>query len=174
MPQSGFAHDDDGLLYHPELRRSMTGTIADDQRAAAEALLALRHAAFALDQFTRALRNRYDIRDIRMGVLVRLHNHRAGVMVADLASDLGEDVIDVLDHIEEAGMLTKVAGSAPAVRLTDAGAEFMDDVMRRLATDLSTLTEGVDPAQLATMRHVCLRLVENRGRTAAANGSDAS
>jgi hypothetical protein len=102
VPEAGFAHDD-GLLNDPELRRSTGRTLAYDQRATAEALLDLRHAAFALDQFTRVLRNRYDIRDIRMVVLVRMHNHGAGVPVADLVADLGEDVVDVLDHIERPG-----------------------------------------------------------------------
>jgi hypothetical protein len=164
MSEEVLARDDDGLLYRPELRRSMAGRLPEDRVSEGEALLALREAALALDRFTRLLRNRFDLRDVRMKVLVALHDEAAGVAIDELVAGLGQDAREVVNRLEAAGMLARLDGPQPAARLTDQGTTVVNDLMRRLASDLAMLADGIRPADLAVMRHVCLRLVANNAR----------
>jgi hypothetical protein len=50
MRGAGLAYDEDGRLYDQGFRAMFGAGLADDQRARVEALLALRSAAFSLDE----------------------------------------------------------------------------------------------------------------------------
>jgi hypothetical protein len=63
-----------------------------------------------------------------------------------------------------AGMLVRLPGPPAAVRLSDRGVENLNAIVRRLADDLAVLLDGVEPDQLAVLRHVSLQVVVNRQR----------
>ena len=150
--------DSDGLLYEPNIRDSLRTALPDDRLLGYESLLALRRAAFVLDQHTRALRNVTGQDDPGMRVLIRLHGEPDGVPVEDLVADRGQEVLGVLDELDREGMLER---SEATVRLSDVGTERLDDALRRLADRVAALLEGVPAEQLAVLRHVSLRLILN-------------
>lgn len=155
------AQDWDGLLYEPRLREAIGTAVTGDQLVAYEALLALRRAAFVLDRHTRGLRNLIIQDDPGMRVLIRLHGETAGVSIEDLVTDRGQEVLAVLDELERARMVIRSSGPPPSVRLSRLGTDRLDEALRRLAANVTTLVEGVPLGQLAVMRHVGLQLIVN-------------
>ena len=129
-----------------------------------EALLALRRAGSVLDRRTRALHNVTAQNDPRMRVLIRLHGEAGGVPVQDLTADRGDEIHAVLDELDAAGMVTRSPGPPPSVRLSDLGAERVDEVLRQVAGSLVALVEGIPTGQLAVLRHVSLWLIGNHDR----------
>jgi hypothetical protein len=156
-----YATDSEGLLYEPDVRDSLRSALAGDELVAYEALLALRRAAFVLDRHTKAVRNVAVQDDPAMRVLIRLHGEAAGVPVAELVADRGEEVLAVLDGLDREGMLVRTGES---VRLSTLGGRRLDGMLRQLSDTLAILVEGVVPEQLALLRHVSLRLILNHGR----------
>jgi hypothetical protein len=156
-----YATDPEGLLYEPDIRESLRSALVGDELVAYEALLALRRAAFVLDRQTKAVRNVAVQDDPAMRVLIRLHGESAGVPVAELVADRGEEVLAVLDELDREGMLVRTGES---VRLSALGGRRLDGMLRQLSDTLAVLVEGVVPEQLALLRHVSLRMILNHGR----------
>jgi hypothetical protein len=96
-----------------------------------------------------------------MRVLIRLHGEPAGVPVAELVADRGEEILDVLDVLDREGMLVRTGES---VALSTLGSQRLDAVLRQLADTLAALVEGVTPEQLALLRHISLRMILNHSR----------
>jgi hypothetical protein len=105
-----------------------------------------------------------------MRLLTRLHRHRAGVPLDDLAGSVaGEELDRLLADLEQAGMARR---ESSVVRLTDLGMARMDEVFGKLADRLSTVTAGLDAEEMATLRHICLTLTKNQRRRWDAPGHD--
>jgi hypothetical protein len=170
VPGANLTFDDDGLLYEPDLREFASAALAPDQVIAIEAVLAVSRAAWILDEFMRGLGDWYGMRDDRMRVLRRLHEHRTGLPLDELLLDLDLDDVDgagqLLDEVEGAGLITRSPASgrdaSAWIRLSDQGLHLMDEVLRRIADQLSAVSQGVGVEQLVLVRHVCLWMASNR------------
>jgi DNA-binding MarR family transcriptional regulator len=160
QPGRRLERDPDGRLYEPLLRGFAASSVEPDRLLAVEAVLALEQTAFLLKDFMRGLSNSFGGRDARMRLLSRLHRHRGGMALDRLTDGTDpEELSRLLDDLERAGL---VGREADLVRLTDEGLHRMDEIFRKFADRLSTVTEGLNAEELATLRHVCLTMAMNQ------------
>jgi DNA-binding MarR family transcriptional regulator len=142
----------------------------DSGTLALEASAAVRSAAHAVER----LRSRGgDSRGLSAGaldVLIRLSAaDEDGLSIGDLAKSAGvssRNVTGLVDTLERAALAQRVPDRrdrrSVRAQITPAGRTWMDSFRQPTEAAMTALFRGFTPAELAQLRHLCLRLIDNQ------------
>ena len=158
-----------GYLHDAAMRRALVEMGAGKSVDVLEALAALRLAAKQIHDAMERFAEGHGLSESRIRVLTRLH-HSPGRRLplgalADALDVAPRTMTDIVDILERDGMVRRVAD--PADRrsvlavLSDAGLERIDAMRREVMHKQAAVAEGFTADQLAQLRHLCLRLVQN-------------
>lgn len=159
--------DSAGRLRDVELRRrlaDMAGTNLDQL----EALAALRVAAKTVHDAMERWTESHGLSESRLRFLMALYfgpeRHRPLRELADLLGVVPRTITDIADTLERDGLIARVPDPVDRrsihARLTDTGAERVDELKRDAIGKQAAILEGFTTEQLAELRHLCLLLVE--------------
>jgi DNA-binding MarR family transcriptional regulator len=164
--------DDDGRLYHPGIRRTLTEMGRGTPTLALEALSALRllskHLHDEFQQWTAG----HGLSESRFRVLMTIF------MSPDRQLPLGElaerlDVVPrtmtgLVDVLERDGLVVRIPDVADRrstlAALTEAGLERIETIRKSSVVQQAATTRGMTPDQLAELRHLCWLLLNNLDR----------
>ncbi|HZV48468.1 MAG TPA: MarR family transcriptional regulator [Candidatus Dormibacteraeota bacterium] len=160
--------DEDGRLYSPEVRRLAGEHLPPAARPTAEALSALGVAARLLHQGMERWTEKHGLSEGRLAVLFRLYHHPEGIPLGELAALLHvspRNITGLIDHLEQDGLVIRVADPTDRrsvlARLTEAGRSRVDGLWEEAIGFQGRCARGLSPEELAQLRHLCLRLVQN-------------
>lgn len=159
------ATDADGRLYQPGMRE-LLGPMSSDTTAV-EAIAALRAAARTVHLLQDRWAEKHGLSEGRLAVLFRLH--RCGDMpLGGLAEGLDStprNVTGLVDHLERQGLVERVPDPedrrSVRARLTATGRERIEGIWKEGLARQFAIAGGVSNEDLAQLRHLCLKLVEN-------------
>lgn len=161
----------DGLLYDPGTRRSMQMLAADNGIGALEAAAALRSAWQAVDRLRSRGAGGRGLSTGALDVLGRLGIAEEGLSIGDLARAGGvssRNVTGLVDTLERNGLARRVPDThdrrSVRVAITDAGHEWLDSFRQPTDRAMSAIFAGFSADELAQLRHLCLRVVDNQHR----------
>ncbi|PYC76817.1 MarR family transcriptional regulator [Streptomyces tateyamensis] len=164
--------DPDGHRYAPAVRSAMSVFTQGGDTLALETAAAVRSAAQAVER----LRGQgVDGRGVSAGaldVLVRLSSAGAeGLSIGELARAGGvssRNVTGLVDTLERERLAARGADPqdrrSVRVHLTVAGQDWLAAFREPSRRAMAALFDGCTPQELAQLRHLCLRLVENQQR----------
>lgn len=159
------AKDENGRLYSPRFRE-MFATMSVEMDTV-EALSALRFAGRSLSHLQDRWAEKHGLSEGRLGVLFRLYRHGA-CPLGNLAEDLDStprNITGLVDHLERDGLVERVPDTEDrrSVRasLTEAGRVRIEAIWKEGFENQSEVVEGLSKEDLAQLRHLCLKLVEN-------------
>ncbi|MFD5555138.1 MarR family winged helix-turn-helix transcriptional regulator [Streptomyces sp. NPDC127068] len=166
------ARDERGLLYNPGARASMSAFALDGDTLALEAVAALRSALQAVDRLRARGAGNRGLSTGALDVLMRLGvAPDEGVTVGELARAGGvssRNVTGLVDTLERDGLAARVPDRqdrrAVRVQITPRGRTWLDDFRLPARRAMESLFRGVEPDDVAALRHLCLSLVENQRR----------
>src|SRR5579884_119585 len=165
---AGLAVDADGRLYSPEVRRLTDEHLPSTARPIAEALSALGVAARMLHLSMERWAEKHGLSEGRLAVLFRLRHQPEGVPLGELAASLHvspRNVTGLIDHLERDGLVVRVADPSDRrsvlARLTDRGRARLDGLWQGAIEVQSRCVQDLSSEELAQLRHLCLRLVQN-------------
>lgn len=170
--EHSFDRDPDGSLFDPRVRAAMAVFALEgaDGTPALEASAAVRSAAHAVER----LRSRGgDSRGLSAGaldILIRLSAApEAGISIGDLATSAAvssRNVTGLVDTLERAGLARRVPDPhdrrSIRAQITPAGRAWMDSFRQPTQAAMAALFHGFTQAELAQLRHLCLRLIDNQ------------
>ncbi|WP_406277652.1 MarR family winged helix-turn-helix transcriptional regulator [Embleya sp. NBC_00896] len=167
--------DADGLLYDPQVRNSMAQFAADGDTLRLEAAAAARAAHNAVERLRAHGSEGRGLSAGALDALLRLRTAgEAGINVGDLARAAGvspRNVTGLLDTLERDGLAERVPDPrdrrSVLGRVTPVGRTWLDDFRAPTQRAMSAVFHGFTNAELAQLRHLCLRIVENQQRIAA-------
>ncbi|GGV24017.1 MarR family transcriptional regulator [Kitasatospora herbaricolor] len=178
----GLAHDLDGSLYDLGVRASMRVFAAGDDTGALEAAAALRAASQAIDRLRAQGAGGRGLSAGALDVLARLSaageeeqlsaaGEEKGLSIGELARAAGvssRNVTGLVDTLERDGLARRVQDRhdrrSVRVRITVAGQDWLAAFRQPTQRAMSAVFQGFTEADLARLRHLCLRLVENQHR----------
>ena len=157
--------DEAGRLYSVRMREIMKPLGVDT--SAVEALAALRIAGKTLRMMQGRWAEKHDLSEGRLGVMFRLF--RAGdCHLGDLANELDStprNITGLVDHLERDGLVERIPDPSDRrsvrARLTPAGRERIERIWREGLEHQHEVVEGFTKDELAQLRHLCLKLVDN-------------
>ncbi|MFD9719342.1 MarR family winged helix-turn-helix transcriptional regulator [Streptomyces sp. NPDC059076] len=166
------ACDEHGLLYNPGARASMSAFALDGDTLALEAVAALRSALQAVDRLRARGAGNRGLSTGALDVLMRLGVAPAqGMTVGELAQAGGvssRNVTGLVDTLEGEGLASRVQDPqdrrAVRVQITPHGRTWLDDFRLPVRRAMESIFRGVEPDEIASLRHLCLSLVENQRR----------
>ncbi|HLH69142.1 MAG TPA: MarR family transcriptional regulator [Candidatus Dormibacteraeota bacterium] len=165
---AGLAIDEDGRLYSPEVRQLTDEHFPPTARPIVEALSALGVAARLLHLSMERWAEQYGLSEGRLAVLLRLQHHAEGISLGELAASLHvspRNVTGLIDHLERDGLVVRVADPTDRrsvlARLTDRGRARLDGLWQEAIQFQSRCVRDISLEELAQLRHLCLRLVQN-------------
>ena len=160
--------DENGLLYSPQMREMVTGRIPAEALPAIEAIAAVGRAARHLHLRMERWCEREGLSEQRMGILFMLRHVGGGVPLGALAGKLNvtpRNVTGLVDHLERDGLVARVPDPADRrsvlAQLTPQGRERIDGMTGSTFEWQRRLLAGFSPDELAQLRHLCLKLVNN-------------
>src|SRR3989449_2990370 len=165
LKSSDPGHDKAGRLYLRRFRELFAPLKVD--MGGVEALSALRFAGRSLHLLQERWAEHHGLSEGRIGVLFRLQ--RCGDMpLGELASDLDSTprkIAGLGDHLERDGLVERFPDPTDRrsvrARLTEEGRKQIDGIWKEGLEHQFTLVEGLSKEDLAQLRHLCLKLVEN-------------
>jgi DNA-binding MarR family transcriptional regulator len=164
--------DSHGCLYNPAVREVLGRQVEAKAAAAVEAFAALRWAAKLAHQSMERWADKHDLSEGRLQILFRLRHQRDGVALGELAAMLNvspRNVTGLIDNLERDGLVARVPdpGDRRSVQatLTEKGRKRIDSIWRDAVRRQVGVVEGFSEEELAQLRHLCLRLVQNLNRT---------
>jgi len=143
-----------------------------DRAASFEALYAVRQAAKRLHLGMERWAERHGLSEGRLHLLVRLMyqpEHRMALgELADFLEVAPRTITGLIDHLEHDGLVRRVDDPADRrsiqAELTEAGRERIEAIWRGSLDKQAAILEGFTEAELAQLRHLCLRLVQHLNR----------
>jgi DNA-binding MarR family transcriptional regulator len=115
--------------------------------------------------------DKHGLSEGRLQILMRLRHERDGVALGELAQMLSvspRNITGLIDNLERDGLVARVPDPADRrsvlATLTEKGRDRIDSIWRDAAHRQVSLTEGFSEEELAQLRHLCLRLVQNMSR----------
>ncbi|MGH7777176.1 MAG: MarR family winged helix-turn-helix transcriptional regulator [Candidatus Dormibacterales bacterium] len=165
-----FQEDSSGRLYDARLRELLARETADDPSAsvgALEALQALRVASKGTWLLLNRWADRHGLSEGRLHLMLCLKRREGRATPAgELAGALDvspRNVTGLVDHLEADGLVRRIGDPADRravlVELTPAGKEKMGRIWREALDAQKDMTRDFTEAELADLRHLCLRLV---------------
>ena len=156
----------DRLLYDRRVREFLANAPVSD-RAAGEALAALRAASHAFRVRMDRWLERHSLSEARLAVMMRLV--RAGEMtLGDLAGTLdmsARNITGLVDHLERDGLVERFPDPgdrrAVRVRVSPAGRARIEELGAEKERSQADLVAGFTDAELDQLRHLLLKLVQN-------------
>ncbi|WP_327139233.1 MarR family winged helix-turn-helix transcriptional regulator [Nocardia sp. NBC_01327] len=163
------ASDADGLLYDPGVRKSMAMLATDSEIGALEAAAALRSAWQAVDRLRTKGAGGRGLSTGALDVLGRLKVSDHDLSIGDLARACGvssRNVTGLVDTLAGNGLAERVPDPRDRrtvrVKITAAGHEWLESFRRPTDRAMSAIFAGFAPEELAQLRHLCLRVVDNQ------------
>ncbi|GAA4599197.1 MarR family transcriptional regulator [Planotetraspora phitsanulokensis] len=165
--------DADGLLFDAQARAALAQFIGDDDTLALEAAAAVRTAFHAIERMRAHGTEDRGLSSGALDVLLRLSASADGMTIGDLAQSAGvssRNVTGLVDTLERDGL----AQRSPAphdrrsvlVKITPAGQEWIENFRRPTQAAMAAIFRDFAPAELAQLRHLCLRLADNQHKLA--------
>ncbi len=163
-----FERDAEGFLYDPGTRRFMAG-IPDSERTRVEALAAFGYVAKLLHLRMERWSETHGLSEGRMRVLniLRLQADRSLSMaaLAEAVRTTPRNITGLIDHLEKDGLVERVPDPTDRrsvlARLTPSGEAKIGSVWKAGLAHQSEFTKTFTETELATLRHLCLRLAEH-------------
>lgn len=163
--------DVDGLLFDAQARAAMTQFIGGDDTLALEAAAAVRTAFHAIERLRAHGTENRGLSSGALDILLRLSVSADGATIGDLAQSAGvssRNVTGLVDTLERDGLAQRVPAPhdrrSVLARITPAGQEWIEDFRRPTQAAMAAVFRGFTPAELAQLRHMCLRLADNHHR----------
>jgi len=164
--------DVDGLLFDPGVRESMADFAVGGDTAALEAAAAVRSAAQAVDRLRSHGAGGRGLSAGAMDVLVRLRRAGdRGVSIGELARAGGvssRNITGLVDTLEREGLAVRVPDEhdrrSVRARITPAGGDWLESFRQPTQRAMAAVFHGFTGQELAQLRHLSLRLVENQQR----------
>ncbi|MFJ3202078.1 MarR family winged helix-turn-helix transcriptional regulator [Streptomyces sp. NPDC086989] len=166
------ARDSDGSLYDHGVRASMQAFAAGGDTLALEAAAAVRSASQAVDRLRSQGAGGRGLSAGALDVLARLSTApEEGLSIGELARAAGvssRNVTGLVDTLERDGLAQRVQDRhdrrSVRARITPAGHDWLTSFRRPTQRAMSAVFQGFTEDDLARLRHLCLRLVENQQR----------
>jgi DNA-binding MarR family transcriptional regulator len=163
-----FETDEAGRLYSPQARAIVASHGPAESIPAREAWAALGHAARLMHLAMERFAEKEGLSEMRLGILFMLRHAGDNLPLGTLAAKLHvspRNVTGLVDNLERDGLVVRVPDPADRrsvlARLTERGRERVDGLWQVAAERQSALLAGFDAEELAQLRHLCLRLVQN-------------
>jgi DNA-binding MarR family transcriptional regulator len=161
----------DGLFYDRRVREFLDQSPEAD-RLAGETLAALRAASHSFRNRMDRWLDRHGLSESRLALIVRL-DRMGEVTLGDLAEALDvspRNVTGLVDHLERDGLVERFPDPddrrATRVRLSKAGAAKLAELGAEKGRSTHDLVAGMTDEELAQLRHLLLKLVQNISATA--------
>ncbi|WP_433733783.1 MarR family winged helix-turn-helix transcriptional regulator [Nocardia sp. CA-129566] len=171
----------DGLLYDPGVRRSMRVLASGKGVDALETAAALRSAWQAVDRLRSQGAGGRGLSTGALDVLGRLGVADHEMSIGDLAHACGvssRNVTGLVDTLERNGLAERVADQQDRrivrVTITEAGRDWLVSFRQPTNRAMSAIFAGFTTDELAQLRHLCLRVVDNQHRIEQHLASDAT
>jgi len=162
-----FGQDEDGSLFDPRVRAAMTRFTQDGDTLAHEAAAATRAASHAIDRLRGHGTGSRGMSSGAFDLLLRLSG-TDGISVGELAQAAGvssRNVTGLVDTLERDGLAERVPDRrdrrSVLVGITAAGQEWIESFRRPSQLAMEAMFRGFTPQEMAQLRHLCLRVVEN-------------
>ncbi|WP_258054517.1 MarR family winged helix-turn-helix transcriptional regulator [Streptomyces sp. Ru71] len=164
------ASDPDGSLYDPGVRASMQAFTGGGATLALEVAAAVRSASQAIDRLRAHGAGGRGLSAGALDLLARLRTaSEDGLRMGELARAAGvspRNVTGLVDTLERDGLAERVQNPSDRrsvrVRITPAGREWLEAFRQPTQRAMSAVFRGFSKHELAQLRHLCLRLVENQ------------
>jgi DNA-binding MarR family transcriptional regulator len=164
--------DPDGYRYAPAVRAAMSAFAQGGDTLALEAAAAVRSAAQAVERLRGQGADGRGVSAGALDVLVRLGSVGAdGLSIGELARAGGvssRNITGLVDTLERERLATRAADPqdrrSVRVHLTPAGHDWLAAFREPSRRAMAALFHGCTEQELAQLRHLCLRLVENQQR----------
>jgi DNA-binding MarR family transcriptional regulator len=163
-----YALDASGRLYDPAVRADLK-RMGGGRSRSMEALSALRLAAKRLHETTERWTESYGLTESRLQILTYLYfNPDHQMPLGELASVqnlVPRTVTGLIDNLERDGLVRRVPDPSDRrsvrAQLTKAGLARMEVMGKDVSERQAKGARGLTSAQLAQLRHLCLRLVQH-------------
>ncbi|MFI5534403.1 MarR family winged helix-turn-helix transcriptional regulator [Kitasatospora sp. NPDC051853] len=166
------SRDGNGLLHDPGVRAAMATLTLDGDTGALETAAAVRSAAQAMDRLRSHGADGRGLSAGALDVLLRLGTAGPdGLAIGELARSCGvssRNVTGLVDTLEREDLTRRAQDpqdrrSVRAV-ITPVGQEWLEAFRAPTQRAMAAVFQGFTPEELATLRHLSLRLVENQER----------
>ncbi|WP_249461529.1 MarR family winged helix-turn-helix transcriptional regulator [Streptomyces lavenduligriseus] len=169
------AHDTNGLIYDPQVRRTTAEFAAGGDTLRLEAAAATRAAHKSVERLSTHGSEGRGLSTGAVDVLVRLRTlGETGANPGDLARSAGmtpRNATGLVDTLEREGLVRRDPDPGDRrsviVRITPAGLTWLDKFRAPTQRAMTALFHGFTDTELHQLRHLCLRLVQNQQRIAA-------
>ncbi|WP_043652599.1 MarR family winged helix-turn-helix transcriptional regulator [Streptosporangium roseum] len=166
---TGLERDSDGSLFDPRVRSAMARFTAGDDTLALEVAGAVRGASHAIERMRSHGAQGRGLSAGALDILIRLSAATEdGLSIGELAQSAGvssRNVTGLVDTLERDGLAQRVPGRhdrrSVLARITPAGQAWVESFRRPTQAAMAAIFRGFTPDELAQMRHLCLRLVDN-------------
>ncbi len=162
------AADEEGRLYSPQAREVLAGRVPAEAMPSVEAFAALGVAARRLRARMERWCEKEGLSEMRLAILFMLRHAGAGVPLGALAGRLHvtpRNVTGLIDHLVRDGLVTRSPDPddrrSILAQLTDLGQERVGAVSGAMFLQQQGLLAGFTNEELAQLRHLCLKLVNN-------------
>ncbi|MDT7800233.1 MAG: hypothetical protein QOI78_3666 [Actinomycetota bacterium] len=169
MKDVDFTRDQDDRLFDPRVRAALGEFAVDDDIGPLETAAALRTAARGLDRLRSHGTDSRGLSPGALDVLIRLSGSEDGISIKDLAGSAGvssRNVTGLVDTLERGELAVRVPAPADRrsvlARITPAGRAWLEEFRRPSQAAMAAVFRGFTPAEVALLRHLCLRVVENQ------------
>lgn len=165
------AHDANGRLYDTRVRDKVHrfSPVESGTLAAAEAMAALRMAGHGISWLTDRWAEPHGLSEGRLRVCFMLRHspdHRMPLgELAEMLQVSPRNVTGLVDHLEAQGLVTRVPDAddrrSIQAQLTSEGTAKIEAVWAEALRHQVEVVQGFSEEELAQLRHLCLRLVQN-------------
>lgn len=162
-----------GSLYDPGVRASMRAFAAGGATLALEAAAAVRSASQAIDRLRSHGAGGRGLSAGALDLLARLSTASdEGLSIGELAraADVSSrNVTGLVDTLERDVLVQRVQDQrdrrSVRARITPVGQDWLEAFRQPTQRAMSAIFQGFSEDELAQLRHMCLRLVDNQHRT---------
>ncbi|MEV4169955.1 MarR family transcriptional regulator [Nonomuraea sp. NPDC049709] len=166
--------DDDELIYDADVRAAMKEFTGGGDTSAFEAAAAVRTAFQAVERMRSHGSEGRGLSSGAMDILLRLSSAGDdGASIGELAQAAGvspRNVTGLVDTLERDGLARRVPdrNDRRSVRalITPEGRSWIEAFRKPSQLAMAAIFRGFTPAELATLRHLCLRLAANQEQLA--------
>ncbi|MFF2554162.1 MarR family winged helix-turn-helix transcriptional regulator [Nocardia sp. NPDC058058] len=165
------ARGPDGLMYDPGTRQAMQTLTADEADGSMEAAAALRLAWQSVDKLRSAGAGGRGLSTGALDVLGRLAISDHNLSIGELARLCGvssRNITGLVDTLAAKGLAERIPDPRDRrgvrVAITRTGREWLESFREPTRRAMDAIFAGFTPDDLAQLRHLCLRVVENQRR----------